>query len=78
MAADSRHPDYEASAAEQPRARDALEGDDAVKGADTRYLPRKDSESEEEYLAYKARASFFGATARTLEEYLDLIFAGRR
>ncbi len=27
-----------------------------------------------EYSAYKARASFFGATARTLEEYLDLVF----
>jgi hypothetical protein len=33
-----------------------------------------DSQSDEEYEAYKARASFFGATARTLEEYLDLIF----
>jgi hypothetical protein len=33
-----------------------------------------DSQSEEEYLAYKARASFFGATARTREEYLDLVF----
>lgn len=33
-----------------------------------KYLPRLDSQSEEEYAAYKARASFFGATARTLEE----------
>jgi hypothetical protein len=33
-----------------------------------------DSQSDEEYAAYKARASFFGATARTVEEYLDLVF----
>jgi hypothetical protein len=38
-----------------------------------KYLPRLDSQSEEEYAAYKARASFFGATARTLEKYLDLV-----
>ena len=39
-----------------------------------KYLPKLDSQSEEEYAAYKARASFFGGTAHTLEEYLDLIF----
>lgn len=51
-----------------------LAGEDAVKAAGEKYLPRLDSQSEEEYSAYKARASLFGATARTLEEYLDLIF----
>src|SRR5215471_3771737 len=56
------------------RARDVIAGEDAVKAAGERYLPRLDSQSEEEYAAYKARASFFGATARTLEEYLDLVF----
>ena len=59
------------------RARDVIAGEDAVKAAGEKYLPRLDSQSEEEYGAYKARASFFGATARPLEEYLDLIFAGR-
>ena len=51
-----------------------LAGEDAVKAAGQRYLPRLDAQSEEEYAAYQARASFFGATARTLEEYLDLVF----
>jgi hypothetical protein len=51
-----------------------LAGEDAVKAAGEKYLPRLDSQSEEEYSAYKARASFFGATARTLEEFLDLVF----
>jgi hypothetical protein len=74
MAVGATHPDYDAALATWSRARDVLAGEDAVKGAGTRYLPRLDSQSEEEYAAYKARASFFGATARTLEDYLDLIF----
>jgi hypothetical protein len=71
---ESKHAEYEASAAKWARARDVLAGEDAVKGAGEKYLPRLDSQSEEEYAAYKSRASFFGATRRTLEEYLDLVF----
>ena len=71
---DSTHAEYDASAASWSRARDVLAGEDPVKAAGERYLPRLESQSEEEYAAYKARASFFGATARTLAEYLDLIF----
>ena len=74
MPANSTHPDYDASAQHWSRARDVLAGEDAVKAAGEKYLPRLDSQSEEEYAAYKARSSFFGATARTLEEYLDLVF----
>jgi hypothetical protein len=74
VAVGSTHPDYDATLAQWSRARDVLSGEDAVKAAGEKYLPRLDSQSEEEYSAYKARASFFGATARTLEEYLDLVF----
>src|SRR5579883_496572 len=74
MATGGTHADYDASSAEWARARDVLAGEDAVKVAGEKYLPKLDSQSEEEYSAYKARASFFGATARTLEEYLDLVF----
>lgn len=71
---DSLHPDYAAHQAEWTRARDVLAGEDTVKAAGEKYLPRLDSQTDDEYAAYKARASFFGATARTIEEYLDLIF----
>ncbi len=74
MAANSTHADYDAAAPEWARARDVLAGEDAVKAAGERYLARLDSQSDEEYVAYRARASFFGATARTLEEFLDLVF----
>jgi hypothetical protein len=78
MAENSTHSDYDTSLAAWLRARDVLAGEDAVKAAGVEYLPRLDSQSDEEYAAYKARASFFGATARTLEEYLDLVRYARR
>src|SRR5512135_967208 len=74
MPVNSTHPDYDASLPAWSRARDVLAGEDAVKAAGEKYLPRLDSQSDDEYAAYKARASFFGATARTLEEYLDSVF----
>jgi hypothetical protein len=54
MAVDNRNPDYDASAADWARARDVLSGEDAVKAAGEKYLPRLDSQSDEEYAAYKA------------------------
>src|SRR5512146_3014896 len=74
MPVNARHPEYDAALPVWSRARDVVAGEDAVKAAGTKYLPRLDSQNDEEYAAYKARASFFGATARTLEEYLDLVF----
>src|SRR5512138_2232718 len=74
MRAHSTHADYDGFLPAWSRARDVLAGEDAVKAASERYLPRLDSQSDEEYAAYKARASFFGATARTVKEYLDLVF----
>src|SRR5512133_907907 len=74
MQVDATHPDYDTALAAWMRARDVLAGEDAVKAAGTKYLPRLDSQSDEEYAAYKGRASFFGATARTVKEYLDLVF----
>src|SRR5262249_34641027 len=74
MGVDSTHPDYDASTAKWARARDVLAGEEAVKAAGEKYLPTLDSQRAEEDSASKARASVFGATARTLEEYLDLVF----
>jgi len=51
-----------------------MAGEDAVKAAGEKYLPRLDSQTDEEFAAYVERASFFNATARTAEAYLGLIF----
>ena len=70
----STHGEYDASASAWSRARDVLAGEDAVKAGGERYLPRLDSQSEEEYSAYRSRAAFFNATARTSDGYIGLIF----
>jgi hypothetical protein len=70
----STHPDYDAFAASWSRARDVIAGEDAVKAAGVRYLPRLDGQTDEEYAAYKNRAAFFNATARTAEGFVGLIF----
>src|SRR3954462_10631855 len=74
MPVNSTHSDYDATASAWSRARDVLAGEDAVKAGRERYLPRLDSQTDDEYLAYQARASFFNATSRTAEGYSGLIF----
>jgi hypothetical protein len=74
MPVNSTHPEYDASAADWLRARDVLAGEDAVRAARERYLPRLDSQTDDEYAAYGRRASFFNATSRTAEGYIGLIF----
>jgi|SRR5215831_2341238 len=49
----STHPDYDANAADWSRARDVLAGEDAVKSAGEKYLPRLDVQTDEEFLAYR-------------------------
>ena len=74
MTVRSTHADYEAAALGWSHAPDVLAGEDVVKAAGEKYLPRMDSQSEEKYAACRARASFFGASARTADGYLGLIF----
>ncbi|HEV2436799.1 MAG TPA: DUF4055 domain-containing protein [Verrucomicrobiae bacterium] len=73
MPVDSTHPDYDASLPPWLRARDVLAGEDAVKVAGEKYLPRLESQSDDEYKAYRARAAFFNASARTAEGFIGLV-----
>jgi hypothetical protein len=70
----STHAEYDANAANWSRARAVLAGEDAIKAAGERYLPKLDSQSSDEFDAYRKRASFFNATGRTLDGYSGLIF----
>ena len=70
----STHPEYDTNATAWLRARDVFAGEAAVKSAGERYLPKLDSQSSDEYNAYRARASFFNATARTADGFVGLIF----
>jgi hypothetical protein len=74
MPVNSTHPDYDANLVAWQRARDVIAGEDAVKTAGIKYLPRLDSQTDDEYLAYKSRASFFNATSRIADGYVGRIF----
>jgi hypothetical protein len=74
MPVNNTHPDYDLMMAAWSRARDVLGGEEAVKAAGEKYLVKLASQSDEEYQAYKMRAAFFNATARTLAGYIGMIF----
>ena len=74
MPVNTTHPEYDLNLPAWLRARDVLAGEDAVKYAGEQYLPRLQDQGDGEYAAYKARASFFNATARTADGYLGLVF----
>lgn len=74
MPVNSTHPDYDFALPDWLRARDVLAGEDAVKAAGEKYLPRLDSQSDDEFWSYRKRASFFNATGRTAEGFVGLIF----
>jgi hypothetical protein len=74
MAVGATHPDYDAALATWARARDVLAGEDAVKPAgESIYQSWIRSRRRSTQLTRRG-LRFFGATARTLEEYLDLVF----
>jgi hypothetical protein len=55
MPVNSTHPEYDASLPAWLRARDVLAGEDVVKSGTIRYVPRLDSQTDDEYAAYLPR-----------------------
>ena len=74
MNVSSTHLEYDATLEKWQWARDVISGGDAVKGGAEKYLPRLNSQTDDEYAAYRMRASFFNATARTADGYVGMIF----
>ncbi len=68
-----QHPDYEKRAPQWERCRDAIEGEDAIKQAGVKYLPKLGGQASGMYEAYKMRASFFAASGRTVEGLVGAI-----
>lgn len=73
MPINTLHPDFDALQSDFRTMRDVVAGEGAVKKAGDLYLPKLGGQSEAEYAAYKARALFYGATARTLEALVGAI-----
>ncbi len=51
MSVNSTHPDYDASLPAWLRARDVIAGEDAVKSAGEKYLPRLEAQTDEDLLS---------------------------
>lgn len=60
------HPQYDSHTDAWRTSTDAVEGETAIKAAGTRYLPALGDQTSSGYAAYKDRAIFFGAPARTV------------
>lgn len=75
---DTKHPLYVAREDQWERAQDCYDGEDAIKAKGPKYLPHLDSHSapggQQLYDAYKKRALFFNATARTADGLAGSIF----
>jgi hypothetical protein len=74
MPVNSTHGLYDQFAESWQRVRDVLAGEDAVKAGGVRYVPRLDTQTNDEYGDYLARGFFYNATSRTVAGYLGMIF----
>lgn len=74
MPVNSQHAQYEKMLPRWKRCRDVAEGQDAVHAAGATYLPRLKDQTNEDYDAYVARASFYNATWRTLSGLVGMMF----
>lgn len=74
MSIETKHPAYKDHADKWQRMRDVIGGQDAVHAAGVKYLPMLSEQKPQEYQAYKMRAVFFNATARTIDALHGLLF----
>lgn len=74
MPVDSTHSAYDEALPKWERIRAVIGGSDSVKEAGEKYLPKLTDQSTDEYEAYKMRAHFFNATARTRDGFSGMIF----
>lgn len=66
--------EYDEYCGDWKQARDWVAGEKAVKDAGTEYLPKLDEMTNGEYKSYKERTKFFGATGRTLNGLIGMLF----
>lgn len=74
MPVDTVHAEYAVSSSKWLRMRDVLAGEDTVKAAGERYIPKLEGQTEADYEAYVGRGFFYNAAARTLSGYEGMIF----
>ena len=73
MAIDSKHKDYLKLSPIWERCEEAVKGQDAIHDAGEKRLPRLKDQTDDEYKAYKGRATFFNATGRTVDGLVGMV-----
>jgi hypothetical protein len=74
MGVKTTHAEYKEKSVLWKRCRDAADGQDAVHGAGTEYLPMLSEQTTAQYEAYKLRTSFYNATWRTIAGLQGMLF----
>lgn len=74
MPINTPHPEHSEHVARWQLVRDAVEGQHEIHEAGERYLPRLKDQTNEDYAAYKGRAGWYGATGRTLQGMVGMVF----
>lgn len=74
MAIDTLHPLYESMKPIWQKCRDAVAGQEAVHQQGISYLPKLAGQTNEDYAAYKMRASYFNASGRTLDGLVGMVY----
>jgi hypothetical protein len=74
MTVRATHRQYDTYLPKWQRCRDAASGQDAIYAGQTNYLPKLKDQTDEDYLAYMKRATFFNATWRTISCLAGMLF----
>ena len=74
MPIDSKHDQYNTRIKQWTMCRDVAAGTDEIKEKGTKYLPQLSGQDADEYEAYKRRADFYGAFARTVQGIAGAVF----
>lgn len=71
---DELHPKYTANEPDWLKIRDVVAGERRMKNQGKLYLPALDTENSKATKSYTERATFYGATGRTLDGYMGSVF----
>ena len=74
MPINTTHPLYNKHLPQWRRCRDTVTGTDSIKAGQEKYLPRLDAQNSGEYRSYLQRATFYGASKRTVQGLTGTVF----
>ena len=74
MSVDTKHKEYTENYEAWERCEHAAEGQDEIHEYGVKYLPRLSGQTDQEYFAYKQRALYYNATARTIDGLTGMLF----